>query len=170
MGTHMLRFGGASAVGEVVSAHTDREPNSELFETLERTLDRLESAPPDVLAAVSLSSLWQVVGALGFSPELGVCVLCGTALDHEEVGRFDFPAGGMRCAACAADGAGPRIGPQARRTLGGLVDGRDDGPVTFARRHLSILSDFIAYHVASRPLKSLQFLGDLLPPDEVEPS
>ena len=40
--------------------------------------------------------------------------------------------------------------------------------LTHTRRHLAVASDFIAYHVVSRPLKSLTFLGRLFPPDDVE--
>jgi hypothetical protein len=42
--------------------------------------------------------------------------------------------------------------------------------VSHARRHLALLADFVAYHVAARPLKSLAFLGEVLPTDgEEEP-
>jgi hypothetical protein len=32
------------------------------------------------------------------------------------------------------------------------------------------VSDFIAYHVVNRPLKSLRFLGGMLPADDAEAS
>lgn len=163
LGGHMLRFGGASAVAELVVAHAEQEAHVPLFEAVERALDGLEAAPEELLPTAGLAALWAVVVGFGFEPELGACVRCGTPLGPDEVGRFDMAAGGMRCAACAADSAGPRVGPGARSQIGRLVAGSLEPPVTHPRRHLSLLSDFIAYHVASRPLKSLRFLGDLLP-------
>ena len=55
------------------------------------------------------------------------------------------------------------MGPGARAQIRQLVEGRIEPPVTHPRRHLGRLSDFIAYHVATKPLKSLEFLGGLLP-------
>ncbi len=40
--------------------------------------------------------------------------------------------------------------------------------MTHPRRHLSVLGDFVSYHVTARPLKSLRFLEDLLPAEEGE--
>ena len=101
-----------------------------------------------------------------FAPQLDPCVGCGEPLADDEMGRFDFASGGIRCARCAADAAGPRVGPVARAQIANLLAGRLDVEFTYARRHLAILSDFVAYHVVSKPLKSLSFLGRLLPPDE----
>lgn len=168
LAAHMLRFGGASAVAEVVVAHTEQEANPALYEALEHALDTLEGAPRELLATACLSALWEVVETLGFQPELEACVRCGNRLGDDEMGRFDFAAGGVRCAACGADAAGPRVGPGARAQLAALVTGRMDEPVDHPRRHLSLLSDFVAYHLASRPLKSFQFLGDLLPAEPAE--
>ncbi|MEQ8331222.1 MAG: DNA repair protein RecO [Longimicrobiales bacterium] len=164
LGGHMLRFGGASAVAELVVAHTEQESNPDLFEALETALDTLEGAGESLLPTACLSALWQVVAALGFAPEVDHCVRCGRSLtDSDEMGRFDAGAGGVRCAGCGADAAGPRLGPGARDQLIRLLEGRLDPPVDVPRRHLSLLSDFVAFHVASRPLKSLHFLGDILP-------
>jgi recombinational DNA repair protein (RecF pathway) len=111
-----------------------------------------------------------VVVGFGFAPQLDPCVLCGRSLNPEEMGRFDLGAGGVRCAACGEDAAGARVGPGARRQLARLLSGEAEPPVSHARRHLALLADFVAYHVAARPLKSLAFLGEVLPTDgEEEP-
>ncbi|MEX2091114.1 MAG: DNA repair protein RecO C-terminal domain-containing protein, partial [Pirellulales bacterium] len=80
-------------------------------------LDRLESVDDAVLPAAVLAGLWTVTEALGFAPQVEVCVRCGTDLGASDVGRFDLAAGGVRCPECAQGAAGPRIGPQARAQL-----------------------------------------------------
>jgi DNA repair protein RecO (recombination protein O) len=168
LGAGLLRFAGASAVAELVLAHAESDPNPALFHAMEAALDRLEEAPEAVAAAAALAGLWGVVEALGFAPELDACIRCGEQLREDEVGRFDPTAGGMLCARCGEGSQAPRVGPVARSQLQALVGGRLDTPLTFPRRHLALVSDFVAYHVASRPLRSLRFLGDALPPDPEE--
>ena len=169
LGGEVLRFAGAAAAAELVLAHAERESAPDLFEAVERTLDGLEEAPSEDLPATILSGLWMITEAFGFAPQLNPCVRCHTPLEAEEVGRFDFAAGGVRCAACAEDAAGPRVGPIARRHLEALLSGDLPEGLTHSRQHLGLVSDFVAYHVVSRPLKSLHFLGGVLPPDAEVP-
>ncbi len=168
LGGSVLRFAGASAVAELVVAHADQEPHPELFAALEEALDRLEQVPEANVATAALAGAWRIVETFGFAPELDACTRCGEPLGPDEVGRFDLAAGGILCASCGQGSAGPRVGPGARAQLRALLSGRTDPPITHARRHLALLSDFVAFHVAQRPLKSLRFLGDLLPADEEE--
>jgi len=168
LGGSVLRFAGASAVAELVVTHADQEPHPELYAALEDALDGLDGAPEASVTTAALAGAWRIVGAFGFEPELDTCTRCGAPLGPEEIGRFDLAAGGILCSACAEGSAGPRVGPGAREQLRALLSGRTDPPVTHARRHLALLSDFVAFHVAQRPLKSLRFLGDLLPPDGEE--
>lgn len=166
LGRDVLRFAGASAVGELVVAHTEQQPHPEVFEALEGSLDDLEAASGDCVPAACLAGGWRVVVAFGFAPELEACVRCGRPLEPEEVARFDLAAGGVLCAGCGESSTGPRVGPGARAQLRGLVRGDVSRPVSHERRHLALLSDFIVFHVAQKPLRSLRFLGDLLPADE----
>lgn len=161
----LVRFAGASCLAELVLSHAEQEPHAMLFETLEAELDRLDDADAPELPHVILSSLWRLTSAFGFEPELGVCVLCATTLDGDGLARFDFDAGGLRCEACGVGSVGPRVGPVARRQLMALLEG--DRPEAFAhpRRHLALVSDFMAHHVVSKPLKALVFLADRLPLD-----
>jgi DNA repair protein RecO (recombination protein O) len=165
LGGDVLRFAGASAVAELVACHTEQEPHPEVFMALESGLDALDGAPPDGVPTACLSGLWRVVAAFGFTPEIDGCVRCGTQLGPDDVGRFDLAAGGVLCPACGAGSNGPRVGPGARAQLHSLLDADAGAPVTHPRRHLSLLADFVAFHVAAKPLKSLKFLGDLLPAD-----
>ncbi len=166
LGLDVLRFAGASATAELVLAHADQERNPDLLRTLEEGLDTLESIEPAQVPAAALSAVWRITEAFGFAPQLDPCVRCGSPLGDDEVGRFDFASGGVRCARCAEDATGPRIGPIARDQIANLLASELDTEFTYARRHLGVLSDFVAYHVVSKPLKSLRFLGGLLPPDE----
>ena len=166
LGGSVLRFAGASAVAELVVVHTEEDPHPEVFEALEGSLDALEEVGEERVPAACISGAWRVVGAFGFAPELDVCIRCGTLLGPEEMGRFDLAAGGALCQACSDSAQGPRVGPGAREQLRALARGALDVPVTHPARHLALLSDFVAFHVAPRPLKSLAFLGQLLPRDE----
>ena len=166
IGADMLRFAGASSFVELVLNHTDQESHPELYSALEATLDAVETAAAESLPTACLAGLWHIVDALGFSPQLDACVVCGRLLEADELGRFDLAAGGVRCEACGEGAAGPRVGPGARAQIAQLIEGRIAPPITHVRRHLGLLSDFIAYHVASKPLKSLDFLGGLLPVEE----
>jgi recombinational DNA repair protein (RecF pathway) len=142
-------------------AETERQPG--VFEGLETALDALAGVEAEQLPATVLAGLWTITEAFGFAPQLDPCVRCDRPLDADEVGRFDFAAGGIRCAACGHDTAGPRIGPGARAQLAALLVGDVPSRLSHARQHLALVSDFITYHVASRPLKSLGFLGGLMP-------
>ncbi len=163
LGAGMVRFAGASAVSELVLAHADSDPNPTLFHAMEGALDRLEEATPELEASAALAGMWRIVEVLGFTPELDACVRCGEPLEDHEVGRFSPSAGGVLCARCSEGSRDPRVGPVARGQLRALLVGDLSEPVTFARRHLGLLADFVAYHVANRPLRSLTFLGDMLP-------
>jgi hypothetical protein len=71
------------------------------------------------------------------------------------------------CARCSEVAAGPRIGPIARSQLTALVAGELPPALTHSRQHLALVSDFVTFHVASKPLKSFRALGGLLPDDAV---
>lgn len=166
LGRHVLRFAGASAAVELMLAHADQEENPELFSALEECLNSLESVDTTQVPAAALSAAWRITEAFGFAPQLDPCVRCGEPLLADEMGRFDFASGGIRCAQCAEDAADPRMGPVARGQIANLLTGRLDAEFTHARRHLAVLSDFVAYHIVPKPLKSISFLRGLLPADE----
>lgn len=159
----VLRFAGASAAAELVLAHAEQEPHPGLFAALLTALDEIESVREDERAGAVLCGLWTLTDAFGFAPQLDGCIRCGAVLGEEEFGRFDFAAGGIRCPACSEGAAGPRMGPGARGQLRQLLNGARPPNLSHARQHLSLLTDFLAYHVVSRPLKSLRFLPGLFP-------
>jgi DNA repair protein RecO (recombination protein O) len=166
LGSSALRLGGASVLAELVLRHAGEASNPPLFDVLSQALDRLESCDATELVPTALSQGWRVVSALGYHPVLQACVQCGTPLGSEEMSRFDFAAGGVRCQSCG-DG-GPRVGPGARAQLNALVAGDSlPGGLTRPRAHLQLLSDFVTHHVSgTRPLGSFAFLARMLPEDD----
>lgn len=158
------RFAGASVLADLVLHHAGEEPNEALFDGIDEAYGRLTEAPATDITALILSTAWVMVALLGYAPELSACVHCGQKLRAEEMGRFDFSAGGVRCERCAAAVPdAPRVGPRSRDQLkallrGELVDGLDRPSA-----HIGVLRDFVTYHISgSRPLPSFGFLQDIV--------
>ncbi len=170
LGRDTLRFAGASVASELVLAHAEQERHEGLFEALEATLDRIESAAIEDLPAVVLGGLWNLIDTLGFAPQVEACVRCGTVLGTSEVGRFDVVSGGVRCQKCAESSVGPRMGPIARGQLASMLARETPRPLTHARQHFSLVADFVAHHVVAKRLKSIPFLTGLLPADTPTPT
>ncbi len=166
LGRHPLRLTAAGVLAEVVLRHHGEGPGEELYESLSLALDRLEEAAPESVVAVLLVEAWSLVASFGFLPLLDSCVECGEPIRDDEMGRFDFAAGGMRCASCGGETAGPRVGPGALVQLSHLLNGEIPTALNRPRSHLRLLSDFITYHVSGgRPLEAFSVLAELLPPD-----
>jgi DNA repair protein RecO (recombination protein O) len=165
IGASPLRLGGASVVAELLLRHAGEEGNPALFETLESALDRIEAVQESGVLAAILSEGWRLVSALGYRPTLDACVHCGRALGTEDMSRFDYAAGGVRCGDCGEHG--PRVGPGARAQLRALILGDEPlAPLGRPRAHVQLLSDFVTYHVSgTRPLDSFAFLAQMLPDD-----
>ncbi len=164
---HVLRFAGASMLAEVALEHSGEGPAPEIFERLDKGLDAVEVVEESRLLPTLLREAWGLVAGLGYQPVLDPCVHCGRELEAGEMGRFDFGGGGVRCAHCAEDGPGPRLGPNARRQLRMMLEGRSLVEVSHPRAHLRLLENFVTYHLAgSRPLRTFQFLADLLGQDD----
>ena len=167
LASKMLVFSAASAAAELVLSHAEADAQPRVFDTLEAGLDALcDTESPSLLPGTALSVLWTITHSFGFAPQLDSCVRCGESVLEDELGRFDFEAGGMRCMQCSEDSAGPRVGPIARSQLEDMISGQVPVGLSHTRRHLGLVSDFIAYHVLNKPLKSLRFLGSALPPDD----
>ncbi|MGD2046918.1 MAG: DNA repair protein RecO [Gemmatimonadota bacterium] len=163
LASDVLRFTGASAAAELVLAHSEQETHPGVFFSLLSALDEIESVSEPGRAGAILCGLWTLTEEFGFAPQMDGCVRCGEVLGEEDFGRFDFAAGGIRCPACSEGAAGPKMGPGARAQLRELLRGERPADLSHERQHLSLLTDFLAYHVVSRPLKSLRFLAGLFP-------
>jgi DNA repair protein RecO (recombination protein O) len=158
-----LKLAGASVLGELVLKHAESEANPALFLGLSGALDRVEAASEEGFLTKLLLEIWSLVRELGYEPMLDGCVECGRELGPQELGRFDFAAGGLRCASCAGETGGPRLGPVARTQLMGLLEGAVAGELRRPRAHLRLASDFVTYHISGgTPLRSMSVLGALM--------
>lgn len=167
LGGHPLRLACAGVLGELVLRHHGEAASHDVFQALGHGLDRLEVADPQFLPATLLAEGWGLVSALGFHPQVELCVVCGTPLGEEEIGRFDFQAGGVRCPRCIQGMVGPRVGPGARVQLRALLAGEVPDRLRRPRAHLQLLSDFITHHVSgTRPLEAFRVLAAFLPPPD----
>lgn len=167
LGRHPLRLAAASVLADLVLRHGGDADAAELFDTLDAAFDALAEAEADAVPGVLLREGWALIAVLGYHPSLDRCPVCGTPLGPDDVGRFDFAQGGVRCPSCADASGGPRLGPGARRQLTAFLTGSVPADLQRPRGHLQFLSDFVTYHLAgSRGLDSFRVLAALLPPDE----
>ncbi len=158
-----LRLAAASVLAELVLRHGGDAVPETLFDTLGEALDHLAEASGDEILLSLLSGAWGIIRVLGYQPSLTPCPTCGRDLSGDEIGRFDYPQGGVLCAACAEGAAGPRIGPGARRQLAALF--RAELPeLDKSAAHLRLLSDFITYHLSGgKVLDSFRVFAAMLP-------
>jgi DNA repair protein RecO (recombination protein O) len=164
LAAHPLRLAGASVLGELILQHAEGEGNPSLFSMLGEGLDAVEGVGIDTFLPTLLLHLWSLIDALGFAPMIQACVGCGRAFESEEMARFDFAEGGLRCHSCGAEALGPRLGPVARAQLQGLMNGEVPGEIRRPRAHLRLASDFITYHISGgTPLRSMAVLASLTP-------
>jgi DNA repair protein RecO (recombination protein O) len=157
-----------SILAEIVLRHAGEDSNPQLFEALVEGLRAIAAARGDETLPVTLTRAWTIVGELGYQPELDACVACGRSLEIEsEAMRFDYSAGGLRCPDCSAGVSGPRLKPETRRDLVGMIEGEAPASgLPRPRAHLSLLDDFVTYHLsAGDSLRSLGVLRDLTESD-----
>ncbi|MFC1575495.1 DNA repair protein RecO [Gemmatimonadota bacterium] len=159
-----LRLAAASVLGELILQHAESEGNPGLFAALSAGLDEMDAGAEDSLLPRLLTQLWGLVRELGYGPVLEECVECGKPLAQDDMGRFDFAAGGLRCPACLTGLQGPRLGPRARAQLRALLKGGLGEALIRPRAHLRLASDFITYHISGgTPLRSMAVLVTLIP-------
>lgn len=161
LAARVVRFGAASFLGEFVLRQGGEEPSPALFEAVVRALDRLEEADDASAVPLAVSSVWNLLSLMGYTPELGCCVVCGAAIGAEDTCRFDHGEGGVRGPECSggAGGAGPRIGPGTREAILRMLSGEEVSELPKPAAHLRLVHDFVAWHLGNgRPLESFAFL------------
>jgi DNA repair protein RecO (recombination protein O) len=162
LATDPVRLAAASVLAELILKHAESETNPALFSDLSLGLDAMESGRRPILLSILLAHLWSLIGSLGFAPLVEACVECGRTVGEDEMGRFDFGAGGLRCPDCAGEHQGPRLGPVARSQLQDLLAGTVREDLTRPDTHLRLASDFITYHISGgTPLRSMGVLANL---------
>ena len=157
-----IRLAGASVLGELILRHAEEEGHQELYVELGRGLDAMEELEMADFLPTLLMELWTLIRGLGFGPLMHQCVECGRPFQQEEMGRFDFGAGGLRCFTCQGETPGPRLGPVARAQLQSLLQGQIPTELIRPDTHLRLASDFITYHLSGgSPLRSMAVLASL---------
>ncbi len=156
LGRGLQRFTGAALVAELLLVHNLEEGDPTLFQWVQEVFSRLATVAESEVVAWTFSGAWRTLAQLGFPPHLSDCVACGGALFRygeeaaEEMDRFDASSGGMVCAQCSARRTLPRIGPEARRDLALMVQGRPPAELRGERAHLSLLEGFAVHHLGPR--------------------
>lgn len=164
LGTDLLRFGGASLIAEIALRTGSEEPQPRLFERVRQTITGLQDAETSQLESLVLAGAWSLIATLGFAPELDACLDCGRSLDPAEEVRFDYGAGGVRCAECGAGAPGRLLPPHARAALATLVRG-SAVPLARTEGHWRLLSMYLDHHVLEgSALRSMAFLTATLEP------
>lgn len=163
LGRDLLRFGAASLLAELVLRSASEEPDPALYEEVQGALLRLERAETAALEAEALAATWSLIGRLGFAPSFDVCIGCERVLDASDDARFDYIAGGVRCAACAPGASSGRDLPaHARAALGRLARG-DAVAIERTAAHWALLAKFLGYHVLDGgSIRSLAFLAEAI--------
>ena len=155
------RYATASALAEVMLRFAPADPHPESYDLLREALGLLEIAPTPELEALGFRVLWQLVGTLGFAPELGTCVLDGTPLPLDGGLAFSTREGGALCAACAAGHGATQLPADARADLGALMDSGAALPGLdrrHAESHRRLLARYIRYHLGEgAELPALEF-------------
>jgi DNA repair protein RecO (recombination protein O) len=162
LGTHLLRFGGASLLAEIVICATRESSHPGLYEVVRGAMHRLAAEPDAGIEAAVLGETWILVSWLGFTPELDSCIDCGRPIAPDETATFDYAAGGTRCGACSPASPGRSLPPHALAALRSFVRGE---PCVLPRTegHWWLLSRYLDHHVLEGTrLRSLDFIANTI--------
>lgn len=158
LGANLERYTGASVLCELVLRLAPEHRDDRLYHALTDALDALLETDVEIASAVAVRHIWRLVGILGFAPDLSACLECGRPIAAGEPGRFDFAAGGIRCARCSPSGK-PMDDPELR-SLRALVGFHRDARIVGPQARL--VCDFIRYHLSEGTrLRSLRFLEEI---------
>ena len=155
----VIRFAGASLVGELLLAHavvegggTPEAGDPALYEWVSSAVRMLGEVDAAEVPGWILAAAWRTLAHLGFPPETEHCVRCGGDLEGtpDQVNRFDVQAGGLLCPECGEGTSFPRVGPGARADLRDLVAGSPPLSLRGRPQHLGLLEGFALHHLSPR--------------------
>lgn len=168
----LVRFGGASFLGELALRHGTEEGNPALFEGIDQALSLLEVKDDAAAAALVVAAGWRIMALLGYAPELDRCVVCGAPISGGDVVRFDHGSGGVRgpeCTPTTGPPPGPLVGPGTRTLLARMLNGEEPEAIPRVGVHLRLLHDFATWHMGhGRAMDSYPFFAGRLA--EMEPT
>ena len=150
LGTSLDRFEGASALAEVMlRVAAEDETPATAFDALRAGLDSIASDRDAMVA--SIRAIWQLLGAIGFTPALEACVQCDAELDPDVDVSFSAEAGGVLCADCASHLSARRLPASARQQIAAWLQGSDeaenDMDVLTGAAHRRLLRLFVHAHL-----------------------
>lgn len=163
----MLQMAYAAVATELVSVLTeDRQPQEELYDLLQRTLELLQQRNPRIVVLAFAIKLLQLVG---LAPQLEGCTSCGQVLEQSEEAWFSPLQGGAICLACRhkqPDGGYEHCGSGTRELWRSLLFLNMENPERFTIKGVDlmelekILFKFILFQT-DKELNSLKFLAQL---------
>ncbi len=145
------RFNAASALAELCLRFGAEDAHGAIHDVLAAGLALVASSSDDEVVPNALGAAWQLVGELGFAPQLEDCAACHRPLAPDETVRFAHRAGGALCPRCAALAPrGRSLPPDARVALLAWAAGGSVPPLDArARRaHQRLLREFLEEHLA----------------------
>ena len=150
LGTSLDRFEGASALAEVMlRVAAEDETPATAFDALRAGLDSIASDRDAMVA--SIRAIWQLLGAIGFTPALEGCVQCDAELAPDVDVSFSAEAGGVLCADCASHSSARRLPASARQQIAAWLQGSDeaenDMDVLTGAAHRRLLRLFVHAHL-----------------------
>ena len=150
LGTSLDRFEGASALAEVMlRVAAEDETPATAFDALRAGLDSIASDRDAMVA--SIRAIWQLLGAIGFTPALEACVQCDAELAPDVDVSFSAEAGGVLCADCASHLSARRLPASARQQIAAWLQGSDeaenDMDVLTGAAHRRLLRLFVHAHL-----------------------
>lgn len=156
----VARYAAGAALAEVLLRFAAPEPHPEAFDVLRESIHALELAPKEQVPALSIRSLWHLVGTLGFAPTIDQCARDGREIPEGEL-PFSAADGGAICAGCALGTDHPRLPAEARDALRALADPVSPLPLLDARNaaaHRRLVARYVHYHLAEGgKLPALEF-------------
>ena len=141
---------------------SEREPDPALFDLIESTLSKMASERESLLDVVLWNFELSLASALGYSPELSSCVVCGGS--HEGDASFAARRGGTICRGCVGEEPGARpLSTAGASILARLPDTPDgDIPVAVRDEISDALMGFLEEHAGHElRLRSLEFLAQV---------
>jgi DNA repair protein RecO (recombination protein O) len=144
------RYAAASAMAEIMLRFAPPEPHPDSFAVLRESLSLLESAPAEVVDALGVRLVWQLVSSLGFAPALDECVRDGAPLQETGPVAFSTREGGALCTRCASHLEATRIPSDDRAALASLIDLEAELPgldAKHAAAHRRLAARFVRFHL-----------------------
>ena len=159
----VVRMAYAGAALELVDALvSEREPDPDLFDGLEAALEQVAAAPPASLDVVLWNFELSLASALGYTPELARCVVCGRPPGCGA--SFGAGRGGIVCGDCVGEEPGSRSLSDAGARILGALPRMPDANIPIAVRDEigEVLRGFLEEHAGRElRLKSLGFLAQI---------